>query len=247
MDTPTGLAATILPGALQTNAAGDYFFPPLRGISLANVPRPTFSTIVQTGVDRSRTAIILDPFPLWELDLDIQHLSRKHEDIDPNSVTNPLGLTPYDQLFTLYLACAGQGGTFLLNYGFITKDPHDAVENGRQIGTGDGTTTTFQLLRAAGGFLDPVEVVGDGTLNVYVDGELVTEGTDPSTSAYTLNSLGQVVFHVAQGAGSIITADFQWLFRMAFVNDAEDATGQWFKMYARTQVLKLRQARSEEV
>lgn len=240
MDTPTGLAATILPGALQTNSAGDYIFPRLLGISLANVPRPTFSTVVQIGVDRSRTALILDPFPLWELDLDIQHLSNKLEDASPDTANNPLRLTPYEQLFTLFCACAGQGGTFLLDYSFITKDSKDSVESGRTIGTGDGTTTTFQLVRAAGGFLDPVEDIADGTLAIY-------NNNAPVTSGFTLNSVGQIVFSSPPANGRIITADFRWMWRMAFVNDAEDATGAWWKMYTRQSPLKLRQVRSEEV
>ena len=54
-----------------------------------------------------------------------------------------------------FLARGGQFDDFLLNESELTQSLEDSVFTGQPIGTGDGVTKNFQLVRNFGGFLKP--------------------------------------------------------------------------------------------
>ena len=225
----------VLPHNFVTAPDGSFVFPELRCLTLEYVPRPTFSTIVQKGADGSTTRIQLDPYPLWEYDITFGFLSNqlRFSSQDPHS--NPARRTDYQQIMGLFLACGGQRQTFLMDMAKVTLDSSDSETQEFQIATGDGATTTFQLLRPFGGFLDLVENPIAASIKVTVAGQ----------PAAVQSSVGGLITLTAPPpAGAAVRAGCRFLHRMRFVNDQEEAQAMWKSMYTRDK-LKLVQERNE--
>ncbi len=224
----------ILPNTFQAAADGTLMFPQLRGLTLEYTVRPTFDTIVQKAADRSTTRLQIDPYPLWEYDLTFGFVSNDTRYNLPNNHTNPTNKTDYEQIVGLFLACGGQRDTFLFDLAQLTLRPNDSSVTNVQIGTGDGTTTAFQLVRPLGGFLDLVDNPIESSIKVVA-----------GASAATVSSVaaGMVTLAAAPAAGAAVRASFKWLHRLRFVNDQEEFQAMWFNLYQRDK-LKLIQERN---
>lgn len=97
---------------------------------------------------------------------------------------------------------------------FLYQDMDDNAVTGQALGPGDGTTTSFQLVRAFGGYVEPV-FAPNVVSNVYLN------GAPQSPASYTVNfwgatSPGTVVFNTAPGAGVAISADFSFYWPCRF-------------------------------
>lgn len=99
------------------------------------------------------------------------------------------------------------------------------------LGTGNGTTVTFQLVKR-------YEVGGPNeyarTITLPVAGTVVAALDGVTTTAFTVNSVGQVTFSTAPGVGVVITAGFQFDVPVRFSLDVDrwtrlqaDAYDQW--------------------
>ena len=90
---------------------------------------------------------------------------------------------------------------------FQYNDVDDQSATNMQFGTGDGTTTVFQLTRSLGGIVCPVFCT-TGTPEIYSNGTLVASG-------YSINSYGQVTFTTAPASGAVLTwtGTFNWYCR----------------------------------
>lgn len=93
-------------------------------------------------------------------------------------------------------------------HSFLWRDGLDHSSNGQQpLGTGDGATTAFQLIKRYGASFDPYDrpitkPLAD-TVEVFVDGV--------ATDAFDVDPLtGIVAFHVAPAAGAVLTASFEF-------------------------------------
>jgi uncharacterized protein (TIGR02217 family) len=110
-------------------------------------------------------------------------------------------------------------GFFLARQGqydsFLFTDPSDHAVTAQSFGTGDGTTTAFQLVRAYGGFSEPVQNV-NGAPSIYVNGTLKTV-----TTHYTLSSTGLVTFTAGNipTSGQALTWTGSYYFRVRFTAD----------------------------
>lgn len=92
---------------------------------------------------------------------------------------------------------------------FLYQDQNDESAGPNQVfGVGDGTTTTFRLVRSLGGFVEPVFFPDTPIPTVRVNGT--------PTSAYTFDSTNNVVFNTAPPAGQDVdwTGTFKWPCRM---------------------------------
>lgn len=119
---------------------------------------------------------------------------------------------------TLAGFCAQVKGSFAP---FLWLDPEDYQETGVRIGIGSGASKSFQLLRNFDNrFVEPVRDIVAGTLHVYEAGVEKT---------VTLGSDGIVTFSPANGA--IITATFQYYWRVAFKDDDLDWEYFWYSLY----------------
>jgi uncharacterized protein (TIGR02217 family) len=98
---------------------------------------------------------------------------------------------------------------------FLYGDVDDGAVTGQPLGLGDGATTVFQLVRAFGGFVEPV--IAPNTVSaVYLSGVKQTGGYSVDAAS------GQVSFATAPGPSVPVSADFTYYFRCRFMADSMD-------------------------
>lgn len=107
---------------------------------------------------------------------------------------------------------------------FLWKDTEDFSQTNVRIGVSDGTVMGWQLLRNYGGyFVAPVRDIVDGTLVMFADGVEFD---------CVLGVDGWVTPTVAQPADAVITASFEYYWRVAF-NDSELTWENfWYNYYS---------------
>lgn len=120
-------------------------FPTLPGQGWSVHKKPTFSSMVSSHVSGREVRTALYQNPIWQFELTFDGL-----DGTASSAYGGLGASSLQALMGLFLQCQGQFGAFLY------FDPTDYSVANQPFGTGDGTTTTFQLQRTLGGFGEPV-------------------------------------------------------------------------------------------
>lgn len=102
-------------------------------------------------------------------------------------------------------------------YGFRFKDWTDYQATEQALGTGDGSTTQFQLVKHyLSGGVDEVRTITkpvNGTANIYKDSVLQTTGVSVA------HSTGMVTFTAAPANGVSITADFEFDVPVRFDTD----------------------------
>ncbi len=125
-------------------------------------------------------------------------------------------------------------------YGFRFKDWADYVAVGQNIGTGNGTQTTFQLTKiySSGGYtyLREIKKPVNGTVKIYLNSILQSSG-------YTLDlTTGIVTFAVAPTAGVLVSADCEFDVPVRFDTDAiaVRADGPGFFVWDAVPIVELR-------
>jgi uncharacterized protein (TIGR02217 family) len=178
-------------------------FPALAGQGWSVHKKPTFSTIVASHVSGREVRDALYLNPVWNFELTFDGLDGSTTSQYPG-----LGSQSLQSLMGFFLQCQGQFASF------VFYDPTDYAVSAQSFGTGDGTTTTFQLCRALGGFTEPVIVpAAAGTLNFpggrsasVPNPTIYDNGTLVSSSAYSISSPGGVVtFASAPASGHALT------------------------------------------
>lgn len=196
-------------------------FPALPGLSWDVKKTPSWNTRVQrsTGGMELRATYYSLPIWSWTLSYDVLRAIA-------------IGGTTYTEMQALadfYNARQGMYDSFLYD------DPTDdtiADTARQQFGTGDGTTTAFQLTRtlyASGVFTEPVYNL-NGNPKIYVAGVLKTSGTD-----YTI-SAGKVTFAVAPAAAAALTWSGSWYWRVRFDQDSAEFNNQLFGLWDLKQI-----------
>jgi uncharacterized protein (TIGR02217 family) len=168
-------------------------FPALPGLTWDVKKTPRFSTLVQTAASGREVRAALWTLPLYEWTLAFDVLRD-----------GSLG-----EIRTLM-------GFFLQRQGgfdsFLYSDPTDNAVANQQIGTGDGSTTAFQLVRSYGGFAEPI-------LDLNGTPTLLLNGAVQNPSNYAVSATGLVTFTAAPAAGAVIGASFAYYFRVRFKED----------------------------
>lgn len=182
-------------------------FPDLRGLAWSYTLTPTFSTGVQQATSGREVRAAFWSAPLWRISLTYEFLHDDPRHVDQN------GNSELQQLIGFFLARQGQFDSFLIDLAQLTRKPLDSTVSGQPIGVGDGSTTSFQIVRNIGGYLEQVQNPAGQSATVYVAGVRKTQGAD-----YTISD-GIVSFASAPASGAAITADFQWLWRVRFAQD----------------------------
>ena len=159
---------------------------------------PVWKSILQESVSGKQVAAALWTTPRWKWEL-------QYDVIGTNTV-NGRNYTGYDALAGLFHQCRGQ----YLPFRFL--DPEDCSITGQHIGTGDGSTVSFQMVRSLGGVAEPVkDVMVSPQPVVYVAGAVVT--------GWTISADGVLTFTTAPAAGAAVTADFSFYWRCRFLSD----------------------------
>lgn len=99
---------------------------------------------------------------------------------------------------------------------FLYHDPDDNSVTNYQFGTGDGSTKDFQLVRAYGGFVEPVQNL-NGSPSIYKAGVL-----QATVSDYNLGATGIVSFVTAPANGAALTWTGSFYCRVRFAQDKAD-------------------------
>lgn len=111
---------------------------------------------------------------------------------------------------------------------FLWLDPVDYQETAVRIGTGNGSNTDFQLVRnLADKFIFPITDYAAGSLTVYVNGVAVT---------VTSVTEGLVKLAAAPALNAIVTATFQYYWRVAFDQGKFSWVDPFFNLYKFEQI-----------
>src|SRR5579875_135180 len=170
-------------------------YPVLPGLSFPVERSELWSTIIQESVAGKETRLQKWSYPRhqWKVSYDILRSAAAYQE--------------WQALAGFFNAVGGAAGAFL--YG----DPDDGSVASQEFGVGDGVTTQFQLVRALGGFVEPVFNI-NGTPTNAVGGV--------ATSAFTLGSTGTVIFNTAPASGAALTWTGGYYFLCRFVDDSAD-------------------------
>ena len=183
-------------------------YPSLVGLHLPIKRTPEWDTDVQISVGGRRTAFARRAYPRYIWELTYTFLRSDSTNIELQT------------LQAFYNRVNGRAGLFQY------QDSEDNTATAQSIGTGDGNTTTFQLVRTMTGtgsntFVEPV--FAPVTSQIFNNAVLQTVGVD-----YTISTIGLVTFTVAPVAGNALTwtGTFNWYCRF------QDDSAEFEKMFA---------------
>lgn len=181
--------------------------PSLAGLAFPFKRSPVWSTIQQTSVGGQTPRFAMWSYPRWRYEL-VYDVLRTHG-----------SYTEQQQLVGFYNGLSGSALAFQFT------DPDDTTVTAQSFGTGDGTTTAFQLVRTYGSFTEPV-YAPTGTPAIYKAAVLQTVTTD-----YTIGSTGIVTFTSPPAAAAALTwtGSFNWLaqFDEDSLEFQKDFYGRW--------------------
>ncbi len=175
-------------GEAKEEEVSSAVFPALIGLAYPIARKPIFSTRVQRAVSGREVRLSDYPWPIWEWSLSFEYLPAA------------------DQQTLLGFIASRQGGYD----DFLYNDPTDNSVSAQAIGTGDGATTQFQLVRSLGSLNEPI-LAPNVVSNVYLN------GIAQLSSSYSVNgATGIVTFAAAPPSGTAVSADFSFYFRCRF-------------------------------
>lgn len=170
-------------------------FPDLPGLNIVRARTPIWKTRTRESASGKELRLALMASPRWRYRLGFEVLRAGAE-------------AELQQVVGLFNSMRGSWGNFLY------LDPADSTATAAQFGTGDGTTTQFQLARPLGGFVEPVEVV-KGAATIYKDG---TPQAQPAACS-VIAATGQVSFVTPPAPGTVLTWSGEYYWRCRFTRD----------------------------
>lgn len=176
-------------------------YPTLPGLTFGVTRTPVWSTTKKTSVSQRVFRAANASYPLYRVKLIYEFLRQTP------------GYTEMQTLVGFFNSMKGDFDTFLWT------DPDDNSVSAQTIGVGDALNKRFQLVRAFGGYVEPVFDINatQELALVYVNGALKTKDVD-----YTIGLNGLVTFVVAPGAGLNVTWTGAYYRRMAFTQSSAE-------------------------
>ena len=143
---------------------GSALFPKFLGAAFSITKSPRFSTLIQESASGKELRLALQAMPRWQITLTYEYLYARQRYLSSNQVPDssalidPVNLVANDwaALAGFFAARQGAFDDFLLDD--QDEDPVIASVNG-SIGTGDGSTLSYQLQRQLGSFGEIVQNV----------------------------------------------------------------------------------------
>lgn len=179
-------------------------FPVLPGLAWSVTKTPAFKTRIQKSISGRERRAQDQILPIWTWTLKYDFLRDQVAE-------------GYNELRELMGFHARQAGAFIP---FLYTDPTDNSVLGQLLGTGNASTTAFQLVRTldpalpGGGWPEPITNPAAVTA-VYLNGVV-----QASSSYSTDDSTGILTFTAAPASGAVVTADFSYAFQVRFSDDA---------------------------
>lgn len=165
------------------------------GYGITAIKTPQWTTRRARAVSGFERRVQQRIYPMYGVEMSIEVLR------------DAAGLDEARNLIGFFNARAGQFDSFLYT------DPDDNSVTDHTFGTRDGTTTQFQLLRAFGGFIEPVH-------NVNVLTNIKSNGVALATPAdYSISATGLVTLTAAGTAGHVLTWSGSFYWRVIFDTD----------------------------
>jgi hypothetical protein len=184
-------------------------YPALPGLGFSVVKRPAFYTASAKSGSGWQVRVSYAQAPTWEWELTYDLLADQSAASD---------------LKTLLGFFLGMGGDLAP---FLFFDPDDNSVTGQPLGTTDGATTIWTLVRSFGSGQTGTEPVGyvntAQAVNVYLAGVLQNPLNYDVLTTTPVSQ--QIRFHAAPAAGLAITADFGYYYFVHF----KDATNDFEK------------------
>jgi hypothetical protein len=185
-------------------------FPTRSTIDIGSHKKPKFSTKVQISASLREVRASFASYPVWEFELGVNALNA-------SAVAQGGALAlEYQAMLGLFLNSLGMFRTFLY------RDPKDNQVTGQALGTGDGVTTTFALIRTLANWTEPVG---------YVTVKPIVRVSGGAVTAFTLNAPNSVTFASPPANGAPIVGDFSYYFLCRFLEDQHDYVQLWDQMY----------------
>lgn len=193
-------------------------FPVLTGQGFSVHKKPKMSTIVASHVSGREVRAAAYQNPVWQFEMPFNGL-----DGTANGQYGSLGAQSMQALMGLFLQCGGQFGTF------VYYDPTDFTVTSQGFGMGDGTTTSFQLTRTLGGFVEAIVAPVTTTTTLYFPGFSISafapvikdNGSVVSSANYSISN-GLVTFATAPTSGAALTWTGMFGFLCRFEDDSVD-------------------------
>ncbi len=173
--------------------------PSLAGLGFDIVRTPVWDTIIQQAISGKETRMARQTYPRWAWELTY------------NVLRSGAAYGELQQLAGFFNARQGMFDTFLY------QDADDNSVTAQTIGTGNGTTATFQLIRTFGGFIEPV-LAPNTVSHVYLNG--VNQASGWSVTGWGTATPGILTFTSPPGNGVSITADFTYYFPVRMSEDS---------------------------
>lgn len=204
-------------------------FPKLPGETVPVIRRPAFSTIIQGASSGLEVRIGEWVYPRWEWEIPFSWLSQE------------AAIGDFQTLAGFFIGLFGAFDAFLFNDPLdnSTTLPDAPAATPSIIGTGDGTTTTFQIGRTLSGNFEPLY-----DINSTVAAPKIYLNTTLQSSGYAISATGLITFTSAPGAGVLVKADFQYYWRVRFADDSTDFANFAGKLWE-NQKLTLQQVKAQ--
>lgn len=193
----------------------------LPGLSPEVTRRPKHSVELQAHQSGGEVRISYWSEPLWEWDISYNLLRDGFRD--------GVSYDELKQIEGMFLACSGT------LQGFQFCDPDDSRVFRQPVGTTDGLSSAYSLVRRFGssnpgdgyqgseaiGFLDSTR-----PFNLYVDNSAIPVAVSDPVYGYTLATSApkqqQIVFNLAPPPGHALSVDMSYLFYVRFGADSQD-------------------------
>lgn len=176
-------------------------FPELMGLTMEITMTPSFSTGVSTSSNGKETRTAYQDYPKWDFNMSYEWLPNRKR-----------GKRDLETIIGFWLERQGSFESFLLDV------PETPIEEMILLGTGDGTTTTFPLLRTVGTFVEPAGGVED-KLKV----QLFLDNVPVAFTAFNMAANDRdVVFTAAPAVSKQIRAVYTPLYRVRFTEDSAE-------------------------
>ena len=182
-------------------------FPVLPGLEWDVKKKPIFSTIIQKTASGKEIRSALQSYPRWEFNLSFSILRTS------------TGFSEMQTLAGFFEQQLGQMTAF--NY----SDPSDNSVTAQAFGTGNGSTTAFQLVRTLGGFVEPIQNL-NGNPSIYINGVLQT-----LTTNYSIGPTGLVTFVTAPAASTSLTWTGNFYYLCRFMEDVLEFNQFFFQLW----------------
>lgn len=170
-------------------------FPTLAGLAFPVKRFPIWSTIKEQYVSGLRARFALWTYPQYRYEIEFDVLRK--------GLVNGTTYSELQNLMAFYNLRRGACDLFLYD------DPDDNSVTDQPFGIGDGVTAAFQLVRAYGGFVDPIFAPTEASMTIKDNGVVV----DPAD--WVVDQYGRVSFSVPPTSGHTLTwtGSYKWYCR----------------------------------